>query len=86
MPRPKNIDPPTSLYLMLPETVRARIDLLLFSEIEGRVPHGKYQEFFLDRIRDYFDNRRLHLHPWGISGTVSAPQHILDELERKLNG
>lgn len=86
MPRKPNIDPPVSLRLMLPESIRTRLDLLLFSEIEGRVPLGKYQEFFLERLAEYFNNRPLDLTAYGIPGTVSGPKDVIELLERKLNG
>jgi hypothetical protein len=84
MPRRPNIDPPVSLLLKLPESLRARLDLLLFSELEGRVPKGKYQEFFIERMREYFENRPLALEAYGIAGTVSGPKETVEELERKL--
>jgi hypothetical protein len=40
---------------MLPEDVRAKLDILLWSAVEKRVPLGAYQAFFLERIRDYFE-------------------------------
>lgn len=43
---------------MLPESIRAKLDLLLFSEVEGRVPHGSYQRFIIERIKEFFDRGR----------------------------
>lgn len=54
MPRRPNIERPVELSLMLPESVRARLDLLLWSEVEHRVPRGAYQRFFVQLINDYF--------------------------------
>lgn len=62
MSRPPNIIPPTRLTLRLPEDVRARLDLYLWSELEGRVPFGRYQEFFLARIREFFDSLEKERH------------------------
>lgn len=58
MPRKPDIDRPTDLHLMLPESIRAKLDLLLFSEVEGRVPHGSYQRFIIERIKEFFDRGR----------------------------
>ena len=55
MPRRPNIERPVALRLKLPESVRARLDLLLWSEAEGRVPQGRYQKFFLGLLNDYFN-------------------------------
>lgn len=54
MRRP-NIIRPTRLNLALPEDIRAKLDLHLWSEAEMRVPHGAYQKFILGLLRDYFN-------------------------------
>jgi hypothetical protein len=48
---------PTKLTMHLPEDIRGRIDLHLFSEVEGCIPKGAYQRFFLMLIKDFFDRR-----------------------------
>jgi hypothetical protein len=55
MSRRPNIIPTTPLTLKLPEDLRAKLDLYLISELEGRVPKGKYQEFFIARIKEFFE-------------------------------
>lgn len=65
MPRKPNIDQPTRLELKLRASTRARLDLHLFSELEGRVPQGKYAEFFEERLAAYFGGRQLDLAPFG---------------------
>ena len=85
MPRRANIDPPVPLQLKLPESVRARLDLFLFSELEGRVPLGRYSEFFVDRMREFFSGRRLSLAPWGLPGEISGEKEVIDALEIRLN-
>ena len=50
--------------LHLPESVRARLDLLLYSEFEGRIPKGAYQRFFLARLADFFEGETLDLAPY----------------------
>lgn len=54
MPKPPNIQRPTKLHLALPEDVRAKLDLFLYSQVEGRIPHGAYQKFLVERIQEYF--------------------------------
>lgn len=54
MPRRPDLDRPVPLKLMLPESERTRLDLHLFSALEGRVPQGAYQNFFRERIREFF--------------------------------
>lgn len=87
MPRKPELDRPTRLDLRLPESIRTRLDLLLFSEVEGRVPQGRYQEFFLARIKEFFEGRRLQF--VGNEGTVheiSGSKESIEALERRLNG
>lgn len=57
MKKPKIIRP-TKLTLMLPEDIRAKLDLHLYSTVEGRVPFGAYQRFFIERITEYFNQRK----------------------------
>lgn len=55
MPRPPNIDRPTVLNICLPETLRAKLDVFLFSEAEGKVPYGSYNRFFVERLTEFFN-------------------------------
>jgi len=86
MPRKLNLDRPVALTLKLPESVRARLDLLLFSALEGRVPKGAYQDFFAARIQEFFEHRQLDLQPYGFpTGCyISATKETLKELEYRL--
>lgn len=54
MARPKQIIRSVPCNISLPEDLKARIDLHLFSEVEGRVPFGAYREFFSMLIREHF--------------------------------
>lgn len=52
--RRPNLERSLPLNLMLPESLRTKIDILLYSELEGRVPRGKYQEFFIGLLTKHF--------------------------------
>ena len=65
MPRPAAITPNKSLHTTLNADLAAKLDLLLYSEVEQRVPKGAYQEFLQARIQEYFSTRR-------IDSTISA--------------
>ena len=54
MARRPNIEPSVQLCLCLPLTDRAKLDLYLWSNAEGRVPKGAYQKFFLSLLREHF--------------------------------
>ena len=62
--RKPNVEPTSSINLHLPETLRARLDLILFSELEGRVPKGAYLRFFSARLVEFFAHRTLDLAPY----------------------
>ena len=55
MSRPPSILRTVKLNLCIPEDLRARIDLLLYSDSEKRVPQGAYQKFFTSLITEFFN-------------------------------
>ncbi len=90
MSRRKNLIPGIRLETVLPEDLHAELTIFLWSELEGRVPQGKYQEFFCARIREFFAERRLDLAAWtgmpeeeyivrGSSDTIELLQKTLNE-------
>jgi hypothetical protein len=46
MARPKKAEPSRRVDVYLPESLYARLTLILFSPVEGRVPHGEWSRFF----------------------------------------
>ena len=55
--RPPNILRPIRLHTTLPEDLWLKLTTYLYSESEGRVPVGAYQQFICDRIREYFTRK-----------------------------
>lgn len=45
MPRPKKVNRPVEKSISLPETLCAQVDLMLWSELEERVPHGAWARY-----------------------------------------
>lgn len=47
-----------SIYLnvAIPEDLSAKLKLRLFSETEGRVPHGAYKRLMIELLRQYLEN------------------------------
>lgn len=88
MPRKAEVDRPVKLNLKLPETIRGRLDLELWSELEGRVPQGKYQEFFVARLHEYWNSKVLNLAPFGFPDAfvVRGPKEVIEALEKFLKG
>jgi hypothetical protein len=55
MARQRNIIPPVHLTTSLPQDLRARLDLHLWSKTEGRVPFGAYQRLLIALLTDYLN-------------------------------
>lgn len=51
MPRPLKVDRPHKKTVSLPESIVARVDLLLYSETEARVPQSAWQNYLTNLIR-----------------------------------
>lgn len=58
MPRHADVVPKTLLKLRIPLDLRARLDLHLTSDLEGRVPYGNYSTFFEQLLRDFFNKEK----------------------------
>lgn len=54
MARPKKIVQSISKNIALPEDIVARIELELYSDVEGRIPFGAQQRFFEQVLREHF--------------------------------
>lgn len=81
MPRRPELDRPSPVEISLPESVRVRLDLHLFSDLEGRVPQGAYKRFFVERLREFFEWKRLDL---GEGVFVAGPPAAIARIERLL--
>lgn len=86
MPRPPAVIPKVYLRLALPADLRMKLDMHLFSEVEGRVPLGKYAEFFAERLEEMLDWEILPLTPYGFPEGffVKGPKEMVDRLRNKL--
>lgn len=88
MPRPRNIMPTREIKMSLPEDVALRLQLFLTSDLDGKVPFGAYQQFFVARINEFLATRTLDIsEPLGAEpGTYSvrATTTTLQALATKL--
>lgn len=55
MPRPRKPIRPVGIKVYLPEDLAAELEILLFSPLENRVPHGKKSEWITAAIRAALD-------------------------------
>lgn len=89
MGRPKLIRPTAPLEVSIDEDLRARLDLHLWSSVEGRVPHGAYKKFFNSLLSHTFDGQSLDLSPYLLSlpgevvvrGTPAAIERLRRHLQ-----
>lgn len=51
MPRPRRTDRPVEKNISLPETLVLKVDLMLFSDLEGKVPFGAWKAYIETLIR-----------------------------------
>lgn len=61
MGRPKKADKPVEKNVSLPSSVVAAVDLELYSEIEGRVPHGGWSRLVESLLREWLVVRKVEL-------------------------
>ena len=72
--RPPALRRTRNLTTALDEELLTRLDLHLFSEVEGRVPKGAYQSFLHARLREFFDSISLDLAPF--AGSLPGTQTV----------
>lgn len=56
MPRPRKVDRPQRVEFQLPASLYARMQLVLFSPIEGRVPVGRVSELYTRLTQEWLDS------------------------------
>lgn len=83
MGRRPNLVPTRPLNTFIPQDLSVKLDLLLYSEAEGRVPHGAYAAFFSARLREFFDDKALDLAPF--LGTLPGQATVRGKVETIYN-
>lgn len=90
MARPRNIVPPSTVNITLPEDVRLKIDLFLWDTSTGRVPYGAYGKFVTELAKKHFEHVELDLSPYtgAIAGiqVVSGSEETIRVLREMLEG
>lgn len=81
MGRKPKVIRPKALCLKLPEDLLAKLALHLYSDIEGRVPQNAYQQFFIDRLQEYFSSAPLKqirefMNASGLAATYRIPRSL----------
>ncbi len=85
MPRRPSPIPLEHIHIKVPAAVKQRVELILYSVAERRVPQGAWQWFILERIRDYFDYATLDLAPYGFPPGffVRIPKGMLEIVKQR---
>lgn len=88
MAKPKAVTPNVLIKAWVHPELKAKMALLLVSEVEGRIPLGKISSFISERIREYFDWAKLDLGLYGFGQGyfVSGPKPMIEALEARLKG
>ena len=60
MARPRKTDRPIEKNLSLPQSLVTRVELELFSELEGRVPFGAWQRYVVRLIESDLATAEQH--------------------------
>jgi hypothetical protein len=55
MPKKRSTDRPVKVQTWLPTSLKARVDLFLYSPAEGRVPYGAFAKLVETLLTDYLD-------------------------------
>lgn len=63
MPRPLKVDRPVHKRLAFPESLVARVDLMLYSELEGKVPYAAWSEYLCGLIRADLEKKATGTEP-----------------------
>ena len=75
MPKPKAIDPGVSKNISIPESVVSRVDSVLFSYTESRVPHGAYSRLITMLLRQWLEKLPT------VEASVPPAEALLRELD-----
>lgn len=57
MARPRKIDRPVGKTIHFPQSLAVQVDLMLYSEVEGRVPLGAWQKYLCELIKADMEKR-----------------------------
>lgn len=80
MPKPKKIDTPVEKHISIPQSLSTRIDLELFSDLEGKIPFGAWAKFLLNLITEHFEQEaRKNTFTHRLAKLKTAP-HTKDDL------
>ena len=86
MARPKSLIERRFLHASIKTSILDRLDFRLYSEAEGRIPHGAYQELLEEVLSRHLEETRLDLAAFGFPPGfyVSGPKEMIQSLTERL--
>lgn len=57
MARPPRVDRPVRVEVQLPQSVHSKLQIELYSEVEGRVPHGAFSNLMKELVSAWLRTR-----------------------------
>lgn len=88
MAKTPNLIPSKPLNVALPLPLLVKLSSHLYSDLEGRVPHGAYSRFMIDLLQVHFAEQPLDLAPYvgSAPGTlqVTGTPEAIAALARRL--
>lgn len=86
MPPKAALVPNEHLHIRIEPTLKQRMDLILFSESQQRIPKGAHKDFVEARIREWFEWRKQSLEMFGFPPGyfVAGPREMIDALVARL--
>lgn len=90
MSKRPNVIPSQQLNVALPLPLYLQLNAYLYSELEGRVPHGAISRFMIELLRERFTGGSLDLAPFlasapgafVVSGTKESIHALTGKLEQ----
>lgn len=61
MPRPRKVDRPTRCETVVPQSIHAKVQLELWSEVEGKVPFGAWSELVTKLLTEWLEERGVQV-------------------------
>lgn len=75
------------IHITIPAEDKQRIEVILFSEIEQKVPRAAWQKFISARIREFLDSDTLDLTLYGfpLGHYVRGQRGVIRDLKLKMD-
>lgn len=86
MPRRPALVPNEHFHITIEPALKQRLDLILFSDVEQRIPRGSHKEFFEARLREWLTWKKQPLELFGFPAGyfIAGPSEMVEALVARL--